>query len=718
MLKNPVDTYNTVNDFLDKHPDKILLLIEDFLTFSYQNQYRRSLKDESDDFLHPIVANLEIFCNKILSNFNLYEKLVVDNNQRYNRFFNILKLSITFIENPESLKCAANKKSDVGCLSKWLLQKLNNAQNLEEKSIIFESFFEILDLESSLHDLRDSDSASWLQKLTDDKFEKLQSIFCLRTLFKVLFTSRSWPILNGIIKFCAGACKIFSSENIDRSVKNYFYEMSDNDAYGQIEEIFSLFQSLNLQPEERLDILEYFLLPALQVYCEKFFLQNYENLSKCIAEKINDAYNDMDNIVNRKQNLISKIGCFKILELAYSKIPSDKLSSCSLDKNETLTSFLIKKALETCNLNFKFSEEKEFMRLLHCAFLNCLLSVACSENQEHLYDLIFREIDWEKIVDVERAYDFSPIPTTYKSKPINLKYAKDEFYRLFDGKDQGKAIKLEDDDLNDHECMAMLTGAILYFFNSDATRRETYNKENMPKWLSFFHLAFLTEKANVNIFFMRIISNVKVVFLFYITHFFNPIVTTMCSYLKSNPINYIVRDVLVILIEAEFVPKHDESNLAQSTIEILIDRAEDPCHEIFTYNLELIEKLVSIWAGKLKIPIKIPSKYPQNIPDPTDKFQTSPDFCVRILLILFKYEIECDKLIVSPSVHSLVRKKMFRWIEPITPHTYELLGHIMKHITEEQRDTLMKEDLFEKGRDKQSLFFDVQKYVFTIKLLF
>lgn len=698
MLKNPADTLAAINDYAGDYRDKMILLLEDFFMFIYESCCYKSLVYKSEEHLY--VQNLESFGKVVFARFfNFYKKLEVGCDERFKELCNIFKFSISLIQKSE----AKSPEEELSCnsdLKGWVLQDFDKNQNLLEKFVTLESSFSSLnpeDREKVLGHLRESDSAVWLQKLQEDELEKLSAIICLRNLLEMLTTSKSWLILKCIIKYCAGACKIFSCENIKFCVKNYFSRMPEDDAFiEKIKEIYSIFMSLKHQPQERLDILEYFFLPALRIHCQKYFELYCKDLLKHISAEVDDENDD----VARKQTLITKIGGFKIFEIIFGIISPNVLTSYTnlyTLNDETLISYIKKKAIETNNFSVKRFEEKELARLLHCAVLNCLLALACCENQDYLYDMVFREIDWEKIINTELRYDFSQTPSTFKSVTISLKCTKDEIERMFEALDQ-KTIQLEEDDLNDHECMGMITGAMMYFFNSDLARKKVYSRQNMPKWLSYFQQEFSPEKTSLNTFFMRIISNLKELFLFYITHFFEPIVTAVHSHLKCNSIDYLVRDMLEIIIEAKLVPKAGEYNLAQSLVEILIDRAADSSpEEIFTYNIELIEKIVSIWRDKITIPTNF-----------EDKCVNSPDLAIRIIPIFFRNEIECENLIASRHVHAVIRRIMFRFLDPLTPLIHETLGYIIKYITEEQRILLVEGDLF---RKEDGLYVSVQRYV-------
>lgn len=683
MLESPIELMKVVDDNLIDNTDKILILVEQLLTFAHDNKLQNS----------AILADL------VIKHFGKFFRILNDFDSREARFLSINRIAVVLQNMPLRAIDGGSTNND---LYSWILDRLTNTENLGKKTIILQDFLTYMVDDDSNDDtsglfivikqLRNSDSVIFSQELKFNETLKFQVISCFQVLLKILVAKKSTIIYKIVINFCAGICKFLLHKSLQEHLNLYFCGITAEHALKSLNLAFEIFNNLN-SAEDKLDVLKYFLLPSIELgkpaVVQEFYDENSEEMISMIKKPID---NEKSNSMDRKKLLVTKKGFYNLFELLYAQfeLKFKEVGSQKLD------GFLVKQALELRNYSHKNQEEKEIVRQLQCAAFNCCISVVSLKKEEDRYKFIFMEdrkkglVVWEKIIDCEVKYDFNETSSTIRKnrkKLINIRKMMkgnentDIFkspYQQFDltslslienlhaydlndltvsaksSPDSENRLNLsfENDELNDHECMPMICGLLIHIFNNEITKvpSEKIGDANLPKYLLFFRNSFLTEEDNVRLYLMKIISNTKNAFLPFIKMFFGAIVMALCNYLKSNYLNYIVRDIVVIIIESEFKLTDDKEKMAgQALLERLIDRANDSHLDVYKYHLELIESLCKLWIDRLECPSNL-----------EDKIKTDPNLAVQIILIFLKSDNKemSKRLIEKPFVYRFVKSSI------------------------------------------------------------
>uniref|UniRef100_A0A3B5QWJ4 DNA-dependent protein kinase catalytic subunit n=1 Tax=Xiphophorus maculatus TaxID=8083 RepID=A0A3B5QWJ4_XIPMA len=231
--------------------------------------------------------------------------------------------------------------------------------------------------------------------------------------------------------------------------------------------------------------------------------------------------------------LLRKNGCYKMMELLYSRLPKDEVYSkesrinqafCCLEKTEgnELSKTLIKSCFEAFTENMAGETQLlELRRGYHCAAYNCAMAViSCSFSEPKFYQgFLFSEkpeknqFILENIIDVQRTYSFpieienyinqflpgavavrvsTEAPVYLSSQSYMADSSLSEEMSQFDfstgvqsfsfssqnpqghkrtdrSPAPGGMVDLEMDELNQHECMATMTALIQHMQRSNIT---------------------------------------------------------------------------------------------------------------------------------------------------------------------------------------------------------------------------------------------------------
>ncbi|XP_011503295.1 PREDICTED: DNA-dependent protein kinase catalytic subunit-like [Ceratosolen solmsi marchali] len=579
-----------------------------------------------------------------------------------------LKILLTLIKTVSLKKKpieAIRKNGSPNALYSWILEELFTSNNLEKKTIFLQHFLICLvDEESTIinpelfivfRQLRDEDTSVCLKKFESDDTLRFQAISCFQMLLKMLVITKSLTLYQGLIKYTAGMYNFLFKENIKEYLNLYFANLSDVNALKSLEIAYKMFMEFNLSVE-RLDVLKYFLLPSIESnktsIIERFYVENYKEIISYVIRKISDVLSSTED---RIKLIISKIGSYNIFELLFAKFELKFMtvvdSTTHIEKS--INQILVRQAMDLRSLITKNAEEKEMTRLLHCAGFNCCTTLISMKKDEVFYPLIFYEdkktnaLIWERIVDCDRKYNFNETTSSVKkdiktlinirrnnyNNEENPRETADSYYHhyslasltyfedvhAFDLNDykiltqvetnveveRRLSMSFESDELNEHECMPMISGVLVHMFNNEiyAMPEGQIGTDQLPRCLKYFRNSFATRHDNVRLFLMKIIGNAKNAFVPCIKAFFQPLLGTIDRYLASNPLNYIVRDILVILIQSRYKPIGEgEIKDAQKLIERLIEVAPDHSPRFFRYNLDLIENLTRLWIEQLHWP--------------------------------------------------------------------------------------------------------------------
>ncbi|XP_023247140.1 DNA-dependent protein kinase catalytic subunit-like [Copidosoma floridanum] len=715
MLKDPKNTLKAMEKVLKTriNSDEIFYLVNELLIFA---QRQRGSEEA------------EILSDEVISRFSLFSENTNNIESRKTLFFNINKKAVQLKKNPTT---ALKTNGETNEFKTWLFLELTRGDSdLSRKTLILKNFATCLvhednetyhrDLIVILYQLRDMNPEQYSIKLRNDELLKFQSSLCFKTLLKLIVVTRSTIIYEMAMRFAAGIHKFLSKENIKDYLGPYFSTVSDEKALTSLQSAYNVCMKSTLT-QARLDVLRQFLLPSIELcrssVIEKFYREKSQEMLEHIRKDMGKLYCDP---VDRKKLIVSQMACYNMFEvmLAKHEVEFESVPDPMNNSNvEPLNRILIKQIIDLRTFSAQSDDEKEITRLLHCAAVNCSVALISLKDEEKFYKLVFftnkekEQLLWERIFDLDRQYDFSQAPSSIRKerkKLINirrtLKNEQDPSYvRPYDlasltllenihaydlndttvlaqakqpstEDDQRLDLGFESDELNEHECMPMLVGVIIHMYNSEIVTLPESENRQLPVFLDMFRSGFLTRHNNARLLLMRIICNTKTVFLHYMREFFLPVCEAAYIYLAGYPLNYVIRDVLVLFIESGFEPITESDKLAaQRLVQNLIPRLPDQSSSVYRYNLEIFEDLCRIFGKRLS--------YPEALDELATK---SPDLAIQVVVVFLRCGVEFD-LLPRPSLRKLIRESVAEYSGSETMMTmrFEAMGWYLGHVDEE-----------------------------------
>uniref|UniRef100_A0A8C7SL94 DNA-dependent protein kinase catalytic subunit n=1 Tax=Oncorhynchus mykiss TaxID=8022 RepID=A0A8C7SL94_ONCMY len=309
-------------------------------------------------------------------------------------------------------------------------------------------------------------------------------------------------------------------------------------------------------------MLERVLLP-LASYCSpkalaEFFSANVGDIMAALLARFTKS-----NEAAYEAQLIKKNGCYKLMELLYSRLPKEEVYSKDSQINQAycgttvitegneLSKTLIKSCFEAFTENMTGETQLlEIRRQYHCAGYNCAIAViSCSFNETKFYQgFLFTEkpeknqLIFENLIDTQRTYRFPieiEVPMERKKKYVMIRkevseengeepvYLSSQSYMAdsslseemsqFDfstgvqsfsynsqnpaGQSRTETVDLEMDELNQHECMAAMTSLVGHMQRNNITPRVEQGgvPSELPPWMKFLQGKLANPATPLNI---------------------------------------------------------------------------------------------------------------------------------------------------------------------------------------------------------------------------
>ncbi|XP_029675337.1 DNA-dependent protein kinase catalytic subunit-like isoform X2 [Formica exsecta] len=715
------------DDLSRDNPSFLLKWLEDLLL--YLKQHRRELQ-----------AHVDATVDAILRHFTCLKNAVCNNDSRRERLMNIYGTVVRLSSNPVKI----TRDSAFPEIYQWILDQLIGNNGLEYKMQILQRFLicltdvttddsgDRLELRRILLSLKSNDRELFLN-LSETSVNSMKVIDCFETLLILLSTTKSIIMLECVIQFAAGTGdRLCQDEKIEEHLREYYRGTSSEHALRSLEMTYCAFMNRDifLFETERFDVLRRFLLPTFK-FCDAIAIEHFFERNICELRKfLSDLITTTDN-TNVKQIIVSKIGCFQLITIMFATVDMNKIigknatiAINALNQIETgreLIQSLMKLAYEVRALRITESGCNELMRLLYCSAYNCELTIISLKEEERYYLVAFsNRLSWENIVDCNKRYQlgqtFKEYPKTreiavnMRSTTFNIdepqhRYAYVHSYDLsastlcedinaYDfnrsvllpfnphrsvsaenlGDSHGPtSIALEIDDFNEHECMPYICVLLRRI-------KEIFVLNNeLPKWLSTF-LNGLKKCPNIVLFLLRIIWNTVDVFQPYAKFMLTPIVKAVANYLEQNDLNYIITDILEILMDWHDVAvpsNEDDRTQAQILFEKLIDKVlvETFNNErrVYDYNLGLIKTMVEKWHSYLRVPNDLLNT----------KMTSAPKAAVYLILVLLDNGMT-EEIVARDDIVDFLLKPLRDWKTSETDKTplqcSECLGLYLKSL--------------------------------------
>ncbi|KAI4806498.1 hypothetical protein KUCAC02_017322 [Chaenocephalus aceratus] len=403
---------------------------------------------------------------------------------------------------------------------------------------------------------------------------------------------------------------------------------------------------------------------------------------------------------------------------------SDKAEGNEMSKT------LIKSCFEAFTENMAGETQLlKLRRQYHCASYNCAIAViSCSFNEPKFYHgFLFSEkpeknqFILENIIDIERTYNFPieiEVPLERKKKYVMIRsdvseengeapvYLSSQSYMAdsslseemsqFDfstgvqsfslssqhpegqrrtvakreteeaNTSQDAMVDLEMDELNEHECMATMTGLIGHMLRNNIT----------PK----------IEPGNI-LFISKLIINTEEVFRPYAKHWLGPLLQVVVSGNNGGGgIHFMVVDIVVTVLSWTSLasPKGNPRDevLANRLLEFLMKHCFHSKRPVFRHNLEIIRTLVECWKDCLHVPYSLIYDRFRGT-DPNSKDNSVGLQLLGIILAnnLPAHEASCG-IEYDGYIQSLTNNVTFVRYKEVYAAAAEIIGLVLKNMTE------------------------------------
>lgn len=678
-------------------PSFLLKWIEDLLLFL--KRHRRQLQ-----------ARVDATADAILQQFTCLNNAVFNVDSRKERLMNIYSIAVHLKSRPTEV--TQNRE-----FYQWIRDQLANSNDLEYKTRILKNFFVCLtdvadrDLQISLRTLR-ADARSLCPNLSETSVNAMKVIDSFETLLVLLSTTRSMAMLKCVINFAAGAGKRLFNEKLEEHLRGYYHGASLEHVLESLQQTYRAFMEVNTTETERLDFLHGFLLPAFK-FCdatatERFFEKNIQDLYETTR---NLQIVDDDDAI--KQKIVSLIGYYRLVAVMFARVDKNKIhandetkASGKLLIDRKLYQSLYNSSENIRSLKITRPDCQELAHLLQCSAYNCLLAIISLKEKENFYRLAVSNkngpFNWQIIVNCDTQYRLGQ---TFKEYPksreitVNIRSAEGDGERTTHGYayvhsydlsactlsedinayDLNKcvvlpagsrysasttnsadsdplhgatSIALTSNDFDQHECMPYICVLLRHI-----RKKFKLSDDKEPVWLMLFLNTIQRNDlhANIQLFMLKIISNTAdEVFKPYARFALTKIIKTIANYLERNDLNYIITDVLEILMDWHDVAvpsSEDDKAAAQRLFEKFIDRAfrRTDDNRVYNYNLNLMGTMMAKWRGCLRVPSNFLSQ----------KMQSASPVAVYLILALLDNDI--TEGIVAEDVVDFLLKLLKNW---------------------------------------------------------
>lgn len=724
------------------NPAFLLKWIEDLMLFL--KQHRREMQTHVDETVDIILRQFACL------------KRAVDNiDSRRETLLNIYGTTVRLKSKPTEIIQVSRE------LYEWILNQLTRNDNFEYKMLILRNFLICL---TDATDRENDKIELWsiLQQTLNRNWNLLSEsnamtmINSFETLLLLLLATKSVITLRCVIHFAAGAGDRLFNEKLKEHLHRYYHESSSEHVLRSLEEIYHTFMRENLEVK-RLDILRRFLLPSFEL-CDTATIESFfreSNVRKLHKELFAEQRTDNnDNSV--KRIIVSKIGYFELMTIMFSRIDKNKIddmnSSIMIDKNnKTFSCEVFRNTWNTRGLRITQPDCDELTRRLHCAAYNCSLAIICLKEEQRFYKAAFSQdpdLIWENIVDCKKYYNLGQ---TFEKKPknreitVNIKstvrdvqtyeYTYIHSYDLsmctlsedinaydfnrcdllpsnsyrsvpssnrtnFNSSQSHSAtsIILESDDFNEHECMPyiyVLLQRIKNLFGSN-------NEE--PEWLKFFFDGRLIHNhPNVQLFLLKIVWNTADVFKPHAKFALTSIVKITVNYLEQHDLNYIVTDILEMLMDWRdtVTPNENDTTEIQKLFEMVVEKVVNKelsknsgDKNVYKYNLSLIKNMVEKWRSCLQVPNGVLM----------NKIMDAPNVAVHLILTLLQNNMT-EVIVATDDIVKFLLNQLNKWemskpSEMTCLQSCECLGLCLKFLCNEtEREN--------RGRELQQKIFNI-----------
>ncbi|XP_011297765.1 DNA-dependent protein kinase catalytic subunit-like [Fopius arisanus] len=716
LLRNIEISLRVIVEFARESPDFILFIINETALWLQRN--KRQHKKSAEDFADAAISYFD-HLHRILKNVG----------RRKNILKNIYRTVVRLKQNPVDIK-VENKK-----MHYWILQEFSRSHTIPEKTQLLEDFLIYL-----VNDSGDDTELrvlfrtfDHLQVSRDSKgvptssLETTKFVQYFQTLVRDLPITKSLVVFEAVTISALKLGKYAENSSASDHLASYFTSIPHEKALNSLQMAHEIFLDASW-PGDRLEALRYFLLPIFKRCPESVLNDFFENK---IESLIWSVFTELPkNPQDRRLALISKFEAFSLLEVMFSSLDiatinhssgpiATKVSEVTGQTSEVLIQ-VFRKVLDIRKMPID-PNDSDLSRSLHCAAFNCAVTMVTVSKETRYFQALFGEnprkdqLLWERIIDCSKSYSLTQ---TFKNLPKQRKFlvsiretlgmeessSSPSFLRSYNlasstltedlaGYDMHGVIPLaepstpklsvtlEDDELNDHECMAPIVGFLKFAFAS-------HQGEEPPPWFQSFTGAMAVSEINVKLFLLKVILNTQEEFKRFRKLMVNKIVMMIYYIIKRSTFSYIIADALLMLVKwAEVsVPGDDVKGEVNKMFDLLVSKVEDKVsfETILKYNYSILQLLVKAWHEVLEPPSCLP-----------EMMKVVPKG-VRILFLLLQNGLG-PKLVRDEAVLEFLLKALETWQKQEEPllQTSAAIGLFLKFAAPQdpecqQRDTAIE----------------------------
>ncbi|XP_061661173.1 DNA-dependent protein kinase catalytic subunit isoform X2 [Syngnathoides biaculeatus] len=313
-----------------------------------------------------------------------------------------------------------------------LLVDKNLPLNLKSQALLVLPFFTTVpeepmaELQKALESMVASHFPMQSDEFAKGSLHRNNYMDCIRKLLDALEHSQS-PLL---LKLLAGILcrdrKHIMEEQFQTCFQRIAKRPSSDQQFQLLCTIYGVIQQGDVPSSSVLQaMMERVLLPLVS-HCStktltEFFVANVAGIMALLLSRFTKT-----SVSTFEIQLLKKNGCFKLMELLYSRLPKEEVYSkesrinsayCGADKTEgnELSKKLLKSCFETFTENMAGETQLlELRRQYHCAAYNCAIAaISCSFSEPKFYcGFLFsdkpekNQFILENIIDIERTYNF------------------------------------------------------------------------------------------------------------------------------------------------------------------------------------------------------------------------------------------------------------------------------------------------------------------------
>ncbi|KAK2858626.1 hypothetical protein Q5P01_003246 [Channa striata] len=331
-----------------------------------------------------------------------------------------------------------------------LLVDMNLPLNLKSQALLVLPFFTTLPKEqlAELQRALDALVASHFPMQSDEfakgSLHRNNYMDCIRKFLDALELSQSPLLLKLLARILCQDRKHIMEDQFQDCFQRIAKRSSKERQLELLCTVYGLIQQGDVPMSSMLQaMMERVLLP-LASHCgtqalNDFFVENVYNMIELLLSRFTKSSETAFEI-----QLLKKNGCYKLMELLYSRLPKEEVYSkesrinqayCRLEKTEgnEMSKTLIKSCFEAFTENMAGETQLlELRRHYHCAAYNCAIAViSCSFNEPKFYQgFLFSEkpeknqFILENLINVERTYNFPievEVPLERKKKYIMIR---------------------------------------------------------------------------------------------------------------------------------------------------------------------------------------------------------------------------------------------------------------------------------------------------------